>query len=175
LAKKKASSDSKQITREHIISFLSVNFVGRIILRSNCIFEEIQRDYGYDLTVTSYNHNFEIENGPILIQLKASNRIVFKKRTGKVAFTVKKADLKLWMGEPAPVLLCLYDVQQDHCYWMYVQQYFKGFRVDQMKAASKKVELDPNNLFTEAVLTGIVAIKNKQVILQVQAALGTLR
>ena len=175
MATKKVYSDSKQITREHIISYLSVNFVGRIILLSNCIFEEVQRDYGYDLTLTSYNNQFEIENGTILMQVKASDHITFKKRGGKVAFKVKKADIKQWLGEPAPVLLCLYDVQRDCCYWLHVQQYLKGFAVDKMKTSFKNVAFDPKNLFTEAVLKDMVVLKNQQVILQVQAALRTLR
>jgi hypothetical protein len=49
-----------------------------------------------------------------------------------------------------------------------------GFDLNNVKS-SKSVEFDPDNLFTQEVLKDIGAIKNQQVISQVQAALQILK
>jgi Domain of unknown function (DUF4365) len=59
--------------------------------------------------MTTYDRNGEVENGEVLYQLKATDRL---KRTADgqtILFRVARADLRSWLGEPMPVILVVYD------------------------------------------------------------------
>jgi hypothetical protein len=45
----------KTRTREHVIADLSINHVERQLLLCGCSVERVYHDYGYDLTMTSFN------------------------------------------------------------------------------------------------------------------------
>ena len=51
----------KRRTREHIIADLSVNYVERFTLRAGHVADRVFFDYGYDLTVRTFNANGEVE------------------------------------------------------------------------------------------------------------------
>jgi hypothetical protein len=42
-----------------------------------------------------------------------------------VAFSVSMKDLNLWIKEPMPVFIIVYDAIQKVAYWLYVQAYFE--------------------------------------------------
>lgn len=64
-----------------------------------------------------------LENGIIYIQLKATDRIKYRRDKLSISFTISKKDINTWYLEPFPVILVLYDAQGDVAYWLYIQQY----------------------------------------------------
>jgi hypothetical protein len=114
----------KRRTREHVVADLSVNHVERRALLCGHTIERRVYDYGIDLVMTTYDRNGEVENGEVLYQLKATDRL---KRTADgqtILFRVARADLRSWLGEPMPVILVVYDARADKAYWLYVQAEF---------------------------------------------------
>lgn len=65
----------KRRTQEHVIADLSVNHVERFILRCGWTAERTQHDYGIDLFMETFTDNGEVENGRILLQLKATDSL----------------------------------------------------------------------------------------------------
>ena len=63
----------KRRTRQHVIAELSVNYIERQALLSGFSVERIEHDNGVDLMLFAYNADGEIENGHILVQLKATD------------------------------------------------------------------------------------------------------
>jgi hypothetical protein len=114
----------KRRTREHVIAELGVNFVQRHIMLKGHSSEAIVRDYGIDLVMFTYNHNGEIENGHVAIQVKSTDHLAILKTSPEVAFKVEVAHLKAWQYEPLPVILVVYDTTGDgRAFWLYVQHY----------------------------------------------------
>lgn len=115
----------KRRTREHIIADLSVNFVERQALLCGHTVERVFHDYGYDLSLMTYDENGEPEPGDVLIQVKATDAIPLLKDSQTISWRLHRTDLARWLFEPAPVILIVYDAQTEAAYWLYVQQYFQ--------------------------------------------------
>lgn len=125
----------KHRTRQHILEDLSCNHVERFILRCSFSAERLVKDYGIDLTMFTYSHNGEIENGSIGIQLKATDSVHFSEDGSTIPVRVERAHLEHWLSEPMPVFLILYDARRELAYWLYVQRYFENranFRLQQL-------------------------------------------
>jgi hypothetical protein len=82
-------------------------------------------DYGIDLVITTYNQRGDVENGEILVQLKATDHLKRVSRGQMVACRIERADLRAWLHEPMPVILVVYDAAKDKAFWLYVQQHFQ--------------------------------------------------
>ncbi len=115
----------KRRTREHVIADIAVNYVERFIYGAGFTVERFRHDYGYDLTMTTFDPDGYAEPDRVLFQVKASNRLkaVTKKRC--VKFRIGLADLNSWLDEPMPVFLILYDATRRTANWLYVQNYFQ--------------------------------------------------
>jgi hypothetical protein len=116
-------ANRKQRTREHIIADLSTNYVERLILVNGFSVERVEKDYGYDLIMFTYDSHGEIENGQVYLQLKATDKL-HQVNPQSIAFSVATKDLNLWINEPLPVFFILYDAAQKTAYWLYIQAYF---------------------------------------------------
>jgi hypothetical protein len=68
-----------------------------------------------------YNEAGEIQNGWVVMQVKATDRVAFTASRDRVLFRVRRKDLDLWLAELYPVILILYDARTDMAYWLYVQ------------------------------------------------------
>jgi hypothetical protein len=76
MAKKKPTAAStpaagKRRTREHVIADLSVNFVERFLLEGGFTGMRHFHDYGYDVTVETFDRDGQVEEGCIFLQLEA--------------------------------------------------------------------------------------------------------
>lgn len=116
----------KRRTRQHVIADLSVNHVERFILRCGWTAERKRYDYGIDLIMEAYNSSGEVENGRILLQLKATDHLRRSADGAVIPARLEWQDLLYWLNEPLPVLLIFYDAQEDRAYWLYVQEYFRS-------------------------------------------------
>src|SRR5207245_2663594 len=65
----------------------------------------------------------EIENGYVMLQVKAADQPDISANGKIVSLRVEVADLNYWQGEDMPVILVLYDGQKDRAWWLYVQRY----------------------------------------------------
>jgi len=118
----------KRRTREHVIADLSVNHVERFVLRCGWTIQRTTQDYGVDLLMETFNASGEPENGRVLFQLKATDKVRMRDKGQTIAVRLDWRDVEAWLGEPMPVILILYEAAGDKAYWLYVQPYFTGSR-----------------------------------------------
>ena len=69
------SPPGKLRTRAHVLADVSINYVERQVLLCGFSVDRVQHDYGYDLTMTTYQDTGEIEPGAVYIQVKATDRL----------------------------------------------------------------------------------------------------
>lgn len=150
-------------TREHIIADLSENHFERYALGQGFSTESTVNDYGYDIILSTYDINGEIENGIIWVQLKATDSITFIDQGKCVSFTVDKRDLDLWLNEFYPVILVVYDAKALKGYWIYIQSYFKnlnGFHLTNVRKTIN-VHIPVNNQIGASAMRKFCVFKEK--------------
>ena len=125
MAGKSSPRRRKRRTREHVIADLSINFVERQVLLCGNTVERIQRDYGLDLILFTYDAEGLEERGPVFLQVKATDAPATRSGGDKIAVRVERADLRSWLDETMPVILVAYDARADAAYWLYVQAFFE--------------------------------------------------
>jgi len=125
LSRKKSVPRKKRRTREHVIADLSANHVERHALLCGYSVERRVHDYGIDLTLLTYDPEGNVENGQILVQLKATDHLQLVGRGQWVACRIERTDLRAWLHEPMPVMLVVYDARADVAFWLYVQEYLQ--------------------------------------------------
>lgn len=118
----------KTRTRQHVIADLAVNHIERYIFQCGFSVERVQHDYGYDLIMSTYDKQGQIENDWVVIQVKATDKLKLLRDGKTVSFSLDRRDLKLWLKEYRPVILIVYDGMKDRAYWLYVQAYFEDKR-----------------------------------------------
>lgn len=116
----------KRRTREHVIADLGVNHVERQVLLAGYTIEKRIHDYGIDLVLLTYDDAGQVENGEVLLQVKATERLSNIRSGRFVSFRIERADLRAWLTESYPVVLIVYDVSTDRAYWLYEQSAFSG-------------------------------------------------
>lgn len=111
-------------TREHVLADLSVNYVERQVLLSGHSIQRIYADYGYDLMMSTFKANGEIEAGNVFFQVKATDSLPVLADRKTISWPVSRRDLRLWLIEAYPVVLAVYDGARDRAFWLHVQAYF---------------------------------------------------
>jgi hypothetical protein len=114
----------KQRTRQHVIASQSANFIERFIIDAGHTAQRVEKDYGYDLLVSTFDEQGYLEPGLIYIQLKASDAPESTSSGVEYVFDLAIEDYNLWIEEPMPVLLVLFDAQKRRAFWLYMQRYF---------------------------------------------------
>ena len=71
----------------------------------------------------TYDENGYVEEGQVFIQLKATDAITTHGEN--VVFAADIRDYNLWIREPMPVFLVVYDAAEKRACWLYVQEYFE--------------------------------------------------
>lgn len=138
MAKKKIPP-RKQRTREHVIADLSVHHVEGFILLEGHTTQAVERDYGYDLLLFTYDEQGYVEPGYLPIQLKAAESL--QEAGAKYVFDLDVRDYNLWMLEKSPVILILYDASRQRAYWLHVQRYFQDNPTRRPKKGAKTVRV----------------------------------
>ena len=125
MAGKKPPGQRKTRTREHVIADLAINYVERQVLLCGFSVERVVHDYGIDLQMFTYNAKGEVEGGWVLMQVKATDHLRLLADRKTLAVSLDREDLKLWLREPDPLILVVYDGTADKAFWLYVQAYFE--------------------------------------------------
>src|SRR5436305_1842632 len=96
----------KQRTRQHVIADLSVHHVEGFILEEGHTAQRLGSDYGYDLTLFTYDAQGYTEPGLIYFQLKAAE--AWEAVGDDCVFDLDIRDYNLWMMDNMPVILILF-------------------------------------------------------------------
>ncbi len=111
-------------TRGHVLADLSINYVERRVLLCGYSVQRIYNDYGYDLMMSTYKPNGEIEGGIVFFQVKATDSLPLLAGERTISWVVSRRDLRLWLNEAYPIILVVYDGRRERAFWLHVQAYF---------------------------------------------------
>jgi hypothetical protein len=129
----------KRRTRQHVIADQSMNYVERFIIDEGHTALMIQRDYGYDLLMFTYDEKGYVEPDFVAIQLKATEKL---QAVGVAyVFDLDIRDYNLWMLEELPVVLVLFDASRRRAYWLDVHDYFLEDIARQPRKGTKTVRV----------------------------------
>jgi hypothetical protein len=120
---KRSFGPRKQRTRQHVIADQSIHYVEGFILDEGHTAQRVERDYGYDLILSTYDQNGYVEPGMVLFQLKATETLQAVR--SNYVFDVDIRDYNAWILERNPVILILFDASRRRAYWLPFQQYFR--------------------------------------------------
>jgi hypothetical protein len=129
----------KRRTREHVIADQSTNYVERFIIDAGHTVQRMEKDYGYDLLLFTYDEEGYAEPDFLSIQLKAAEELPAV--DSSYVFDVDIRDFNLWMLETMPVILILFDASRRRAYWLCVQCYFKENPARRPKQGAKTVRV----------------------------------
>ena len=159
----------KRRTREHVIADLSANHVERQALQCGFSVERIRLDYGIDMMVHTYNHQGEIENGRLFLQLKATDRINGSRDGKFIRCRLEKADLLYWLGESMPMILIQYDARKDVAYWLHIQAYFQNRWDFELGKAARQVSVSiPRTHVLDRKAMKEIAAKKNDIVLELR-------
>ena len=152
----------KTRTREHVIADLSINHVERQLLLCGCSVERIHHDYGYDLTMTSFEARGEIEPGIVYFQVKATDNLPLLADGITISEVVDQRDLLLWLSERFPVILVVYHARRNRSYWLDIQADFRGSSPADLFLAGQtiNVHLPMTNCLGRRSVRGIIRNTN---------------
>jgi hypothetical protein len=129
----------KQRTRQHVIASQSVNYVERFIIDEGHTAQRMESDYGYDLAMTTFDGDGYAEPGLIYIQLKSAESLI--EAGSEYVFDLDVRDYSLWLAEPMPVVLVLFDASRRRAFWLHVQSYFSRNRSRKPTEAARTVRV----------------------------------
>jgi Domain of unknown function (DUF4365) len=113
----------KRRTRQHVIADQSMNYVERFIIDEGHTAQELERDYGYDLILFTYDERGYAEPDFVSLQLKAAESL--DGVGSDYVYDLDIRDYNLWIMERMPVILILFDASRRRAYWLAIQQYFR--------------------------------------------------
>jgi hypothetical protein len=129
----------KRRTRQHVIADQSVNLAERFIIDEGHAAQRLEKDYGYDLVLFTFDEHGYIEPDCLFLQLKAAERLQVV--GANCVFDVDIRDYNLWMQEKYPVILILFDASSRRGYWLDVQGYFQEDARRRPKKGAKTVRV----------------------------------
>jgi hypothetical protein len=103
--------------------------------------------------VNTYDAQGYAESGDIRIQLKASDKFKYVKKSTFITYKISIKHYNLWMAEPMPVFLILYDAKQHRAFWLYFQGHYSDpAKQPKKKAKSLQARVPVANVFTDATV-----------------------
>jgi Domain of unknown function (DUF4365) len=129
----------KQRTRQHVIADQCVNLVERFIIDEGHTAQRLEKDYGYDLLLFTFDEQGYAEPGLVSLQLKATESLQAVR--ADYVFDLDIRDYNLWMEEEFPVFLVLFDASRRRAWWLDVQRYFHEKATRRPKKGAKRVRV----------------------------------
>ena len=129
----------KQRTRQHVIADQSGNHVERFIIDEGHTAQRLEKDYGYDLLLFTFDEQGYAEPGLVSLQLKATENLPAV--GGNYVFDLDIRDYNRWTRETWPVILILFDASRRRAFWLHVQRYFRENVARRPKKSAKKVRV----------------------------------
>jgi hypothetical protein len=134
------SAPRTQRTRQHVIADQSVNYVERFIIDEGHTAQRLERDYGYDLLLFTYDDQGYAEPGVAFLQLKASETLT--QSGSHCVYDLDIRDYNLWMVENTPVFLILFEARHRRAYWLHIQPYFRTYASRQPRKGARTVRVE---------------------------------
>lgn len=120
----------KRRTRQHIIEDLGLNHIERQILLTGNVFRRFgDHDYGYDGLIETFDEHGQTDNPIFNVQVKSTDVIQYSPQNDGFIIDLSRRDLEFWLKSFVPVLLILYDAQQEIAYFTDLQSYFNKNRI----------------------------------------------
>ena len=129
----------KQRTRQHVIADQSINHVERFIIDEGHTAQRMEKDYGYDLLLFTYDEQGYSEPDFLSVQLKAAESL--QAVGSDYVFDVDIRDYNLWMLERWPVILILFDASRRRAFWLPIQRYFREEMARQLMRGARTVRV----------------------------------
>jgi hypothetical protein len=129
----------KRRIRAHVIADQSVNHVERFIIDEGHTAQRMEKDYGYDLLLFTYDAQGYSEPDFLSLQLKAAESL--QAVGSEYVFDVDIRDYNLWMLERMPVILILFDASRRRAFRRAVQSYFSEDATRRPKQGAKTVRV----------------------------------
>lgn len=129
----------KRRTRQHVIADQSVNHTERFIIDAGHTAQRVEKDYGYDLLLFTFDEEGYSEPDFLSLQLKAAESL--RAVGASWAFDVDVRDYNLWMWETMPVILILFDASRRRAFWVCVQTYFNEHPARRPKKGARTVRV----------------------------------
>jgi len=159
---KQISGPRKRRTRAHVIADQSVNHAERFIIDEGHTTQRLEKDYGYDLILFTFDAHGYVEPGLVWLQLKAAETL---QAVGSVyVFDLDIRDYNLWMLEEFPVILILFDATQRRAYWLDIQRYFRenGNRRPKKGAKTVRVRIPRGQIVNRRGIAKMRDLKTEQ-------------
>jgi hypothetical protein len=122
-----------------VIADQSVNYVERFIIDEGYPAQRLEKDYGYDLLLFTFDEQGYAEPGLVWLQFKASESL---ERSGTdYVFDLDIRNHNLWMIDRMPVILVLFEASCRRACWLDVQGYFRADPMRRPKAWAKTVRV----------------------------------
>jgi hypothetical protein len=131
----------KRRVREHVIADMSLHHLAYIIVSCTFTVEITRSDYGYDLSMFTFDKTGQYENGNVYVQLKATDNIRLTESGNSIRFRIKKRDIRTWESEKFPVYLVVFDALLEKAYALYLQQYLKGASISSATMKKESIEI----------------------------------
>lgn len=131
----------KTRVRKHVIADMSLYHLGFLITSSGFTLEPTRADYGYDVSVFTFDGSGQYENGNVFVQLKATDTLRRDPKSGDVKFRIGKRDIMTWESEPFPAYLVVFDAQAGAAYAIYLQRYFQQNGISSGKISKGSVDV----------------------------------
>jgi hypothetical protein len=156
---KKIFGPRKRRTRQHVIADQSVNHVERFIIDSGHTAQRMEKDYGYDLILFTFDEHGYTEPDSLPLQLKAAESL--QAQGSAYVFRLDIRDYNLWMAERMPVILILFDASRRKAYWLDVQRYFRdrGTRRPRENAKSVRVRVPRRQVVNRRAIATLRTLK----------------
>src|SRR5262249_15104063 len=129
----------KRRTRQHVIADQSVNYVERFIIDEGHTVQRVEKDYGYDLLLFTFDEQGYSEPDYVSLQLKAAESL--QADGADYVYDVDIRDHNLWMLETMPVILILFDAPRRRAFWVSVQHYFREGPGEPPKKGARTVRI----------------------------------
>ena len=141
-------------TRQQVIHDLALNHIEKQILLSGNVLERNKDDnYHYEGVIDLYNEQGQVSNLAIAVQLKSMDSVQLLSENARFVVDLSKQDLERWLKTEIPVLLILYDAQQDIAYFTDLQTYFnKNGHLLRNVRKFVKISLSPSWVFNQSAI-----------------------
>jgi predicted enzyme involved in methoxymalonyl-ACP biosynthesis len=97
----------------------------------------------------------------VYVQLKATDYIERYTREENFSYVFEKAHLDIWLNEPMPVIIVLFDAQNEVAYWVYLQAYFEQKEISLLSAQKTfTIYFDQHNIVSRDAVKKWQAYKN---------------
>jgi hypothetical protein len=129
----------KRRTREHVIADMGVHHDEGHIGDAGHTMQRMEKDYGYDLLLFTFDEQGYSEPDFLPLQVKAAESL--QASGADYVFDVDIRDYNLWMQERMPVILILFDASRARGYWIPFQAYFREDVTRRQRKGAKTIRV----------------------------------